>query len=58
VPEARHRRAYDDTPLPVGSVFGTQSLMLVEKDEKDQVRTTSLMAVRFVPLMRKGASKP
>lgn len=43
--------------IPVGSVFGTQSLMLVEKDEKSQVRTTSLMAVRFVPLTREDTSK-
>jgi len=43
--------------IPVGPVFGTQSLMLVEKDEKGRVRTTSLMAVRFVPLTRKDSSK-
>jgi protein-L-isoaspartate(D-aspartate) O-methyltransferase len=43
--------------IPVGSVFGTQSLMLVEKDEKGQVRTTSLMAVRFVPLTRADTSQ-
>jgi len=44
--------------IPVGSVFGTQSLMLVEKDEKGRVRTTSLMAVRFVPLTRQDSSRP
>jgi protein-L-isoaspartate(D-aspartate) O-methyltransferase len=44
--------------IPVGSVFATQSLMLVEKDETGQVRTTSLMAVRFVPLTRTDASRP
>jgi protein-L-isoaspartate(D-aspartate) O-methyltransferase len=43
--------------IPVGSVFATQSLMLVEKDEKGRVRTTSLMAVRFVPLTRKDTSR-
>jgi len=43
--------------IPVGPVFGTQSLMLVQKDEKGRVRTTSLMAVRFVPLTRKDAGQ-
>jgi protein-L-isoaspartate(D-aspartate) O-methyltransferase len=43
--------------IPVGSVFGTQSLMLVEKDASGQVRTKSLMAVRFVPLTREDSSK-
>jgi len=43
--------------IPVGSVFGTQSLMLVQKDEQGQVRTTSLMAVRFVPLTRQDTSR-
>lgn len=44
--------------IPVGAVFGTQSLMLVEKDESGQVRTKSLMTVRFVPLTRQDTSKP
>jgi protein-L-isoaspartate(D-aspartate) O-methyltransferase len=43
--------------IPVGSVFGTQSLILVEKDETGTVRTNSLMPVRFVPLTRKDTSK-
>lgn len=43
--------------IPVGSVFATQSLMLVQKDETGQVRTTSLMAVRFVPLTREDTSR-
>jgi protein-L-isoaspartate(D-aspartate) O-methyltransferase len=43
--------------IPVGSVFGTQSLMLVEKDETGRVRTRSLMPVRFVPLTRQDRSK-
>lgn len=43
--------------IPVGSVFGTQSLMLVQKDEQGRVRTTSLMAVRFVPLTRQDTSQ-
>lgn len=40
--------------IPVGPVFGVQSLMLVEKDRAGAVRTRSLMAVRFVPLTRAG----
>jgi protein-L-isoaspartate(D-aspartate) O-methyltransferase len=43
--------------IPVGPVFGTQSLMLVEKDENGNVRTRSLMPVRFVPLTREDTSK-
>jgi protein-L-isoaspartate(D-aspartate) O-methyltransferase len=43
--------------IPVGSVFGTQSLMLVEKDVGGRVRTKSLMAVRFVPLTREDRSR-
>lgn len=43
--------------IPVGSLFGTQSLMLVEKDDSGKVRSKSLMAVRFVPLTRKDTGK-
>ena len=43
--------------IPVGAVFGAQSLMLVEKDETGRVRTRSLMPVRFVPLTRQDRSK-
>jgi protein-L-isoaspartate(D-aspartate) O-methyltransferase len=39
--------------IPVGSPFATQSLMLVTKDSDGKVRSTSLMLVRFVPLVRK-----
>jgi protein-L-isoaspartate(D-aspartate) O-methyltransferase len=39
--------------IPVGPVFGIQNLMLVQKDASGQVRTKSLMPVRFVPLTRK-----
>ena len=39
--------------IPVGGRFAVQSLMLVEKDEDDSVRSRSLMQVRFVPLTRK-----
>ncbi len=38
--------------IPVGSVFGTQTLILVEKSGEGEVRTTSLLPVRFVPLVR------
>ncbi len=44
--------------IPVGPVFGVQSLMLVEKDNQGKVRTRTLMAVRFVPLTRKNIHKP
>ena len=40
--------------IPVGAPFATQSLMLVWKDKKGVVRSRSLMAVRFVPFVRKG----
>lgn len=38
--------------IPVGSVYGTQNLILVEKAEGEEVRTETLMPVRFVPLVR------
>jgi len=38
--------------IPVGRPWSVQSLVLAEKDDQGQVRTRSLMAVRFVPLMR------
>ena len=43
--------------IPVGPVFGTQSLTLVEKDAQGNVTSKSLMAVRFVPLVRKDKTK-
>lgn len=43
--------------IPVGSVFGTQSLMLVEKEADGRIVTRSLMAVRFVPLTREDKSR-
>ncbi len=43
--------------IPVGPVFGTQSLMLVTKDEAGTVHTKSLMPVRFVPLTREDKSE-
>jgi len=39
--------------IPVGGVFATQSLMLVTKDKDGKVRSRSVMAVRFVPFIRK-----
>lgn len=39
--------------IPVGSRFGVQSLLLVEKDNEGTVQTRGLMPVRFVPLTRK-----
>jgi protein-L-isoaspartate(D-aspartate) O-methyltransferase len=38
--------------IPVGSVYGVQDLILVEKDARGRMRTTRLLPVRFVPLLR------
>lgn len=38
--------------IPVGSVYGVQSLVLVEKPARGSPRTRSLLPVRFVPLLR------
>jgi protein-L-isoaspartate(D-aspartate) O-methyltransferase len=38
--------------IPVGSMFQTQHLTLVEKLSDGQVRTRQLLPVRFVPLTR------
>jgi len=37
--------------IPVGSVYGVQNLILVEKDAKGRARTQSLLPVRFVPML-------
>jgi protein-L-isoaspartate(D-aspartate) O-methyltransferase len=37
--------------IPVGSVYGVQSLILVEKGVEGDVRTKSLLPVRFVPML-------
>lgn len=42
--------------IPVGSPFSTQSLMFIEKDKDGTLRSRSLMAVRFVPLLHKDES--
>ena len=39
--------------IPVGSVFSIQELVLVSKNDKGRVTKQSLMAVRFVPMLRK-----
>jgi protein-L-isoaspartate(D-aspartate) O-methyltransferase len=38
--------------IPVGSVYGVQHLILVEKDAKGETRTRALLPVAFVPLLR------
>ncbi len=42
--------------IPVGGRFSVQHLMLVQKDARGQVTSRSLMAVRFVPLLRQDPS--
>jgi len=37
--------------IPVGSVYGVQNLILVEKDASGDVRTYNLLPVRFVPML-------
>jgi protein-L-isoaspartate(D-aspartate) O-methyltransferase len=37
--------------IPVGSVYGIQNLILVDKDARGRVRTEQLLPVRFVPLV-------
>jgi protein-L-isoaspartate(D-aspartate) O-methyltransferase len=39
--------------IPVGSVYGVQTLILVEKDARGEPRTRSLLPVRFVPMLDK-----
>ena len=38
--------------IPVGSVYGVQNLILVEKDPDGGVRTRNLLPVRFVPMLK------
>jgi protein-L-isoaspartate O-methyltransferase len=40
--------------IPVGSAWMVQRLVLVEKDSSGQVKTWSLLPVRFVPMTRHG----
>jgi protein-L-isoaspartate(D-aspartate) O-methyltransferase len=37
--------------IPVGSVYGVQNLILVQKDEEGALRTRGLLPVRFVPML-------
>lgn len=37
--------------IPVGSVYGVQNLIMVEKDEAGRVSTRNLLPVRFVPML-------
>ena len=37
--------------IPVGSVYGVQNLILVNKREDGEVRTRNLLPVRFVPML-------
>jgi len=37
--------------LPLGSPFGAQSLVLITKDDKGNVRSQELLPVRFVPMV-------
>ncbi|MBE0595817.1 MAG: protein-L-isoaspartate(D-aspartate) O-methyltransferase, partial [Desulfuromonadales bacterium] len=39
--------------IPIGKRFGTQYLILVTKDHDGSISSRNLMAVRFVPLVRK-----
>lgn len=38
--------------IPVGSVYGVQNLILVQKDEEGEIRTRNLLPVRFVPMLK------
>ncbi|HKL22168.1 MAG TPA: protein-L-isoaspartate(D-aspartate) O-methyltransferase [Tichowtungia sp.] len=44
--------------IPVGSGFGTQYLLLVEKNDTGEVSTRNLMPVRFVPFTRAEKEQP
>jgi protein-L-isoaspartate(D-aspartate) O-methyltransferase len=37
--------------IPVGSVYGVQNLIMVEKDEGGRISTRNLLPVRFVPML-------
>ncbi|MEA3366663.1 MAG: protein-L-isoaspartate(D-aspartate) O-methyltransferase [Planctomycetota bacterium] len=43
--------------IPVGGRFSVQRLMLVAKDAEGDVTSRSLMAVRFVPLLRRDPTR-
>ena len=37
--------------IPVGSVYGVQNLILVDKDSAGRTHTRNLLPVRFVPML-------
>ena len=37
--------------IPVGSVYGVQNLIRVDKDARGEIRTRNLLPVRFVPML-------
>jgi len=39
--------------IPVGSAFGVQELVVVDKDNRGKITKRSVMAVRFVPMLRR-----
>ncbi len=44
--------------IPVGPAGAVQSLVLIEKDTKGNMRAQNLMPVRFVPFRRGDVSRP
>ena len=42
--------------IPVGEPYGYQNLMLVEKDERDEILTRTILGVAFVPMVDAGRS--
>jgi len=40
--------------IPVGEPYGYQNLMLVEKDERGEIRTHTILGVAFVPMVETG----
>ena len=38
--------------IPVGSLYGVQNLILIDKDSTGHLRTQNLLPVRFVPMLR------
>jgi protein-L-isoaspartate(D-aspartate) O-methyltransferase len=38
--------------IPVGTVYGVQYLILVEKDAQGEVTTRTLIPVQFVPMLK------
>lgn len=38
--------------IPVGSVYGVQNLIFVQKDQEGEIQTRNLLPVRFVPMLK------